>query len=208
VGEGLGDAAFLKHLLVDRNIDGFDVDDAGGTGKFPAYLKALPGRSGFRNLRGILVAADCDDTPDASFTEVRRALKKAGLPFPENHLGSGKGQGHSDLISSIVMLPFTTTGPTRGCLESLLLQSALERHATLATCIEPLCECVNVASWSKTSSRDKFRLRALIAAAYPDDPNYGLQYALKPDLGLIPLNHRCFDLVATAISNFKAEALR
>jgi hypothetical protein len=208
VGEGKGDSAFVTHLLANRAIEGFEVDEAGGTGHFPEYLKALPGRSGFRDLKGLLVVADCDDSPDDSFTAIRKALKKAGLPFPERHLELGQGQGHTNLVTSIMMLPFAATGPTRGCLETLLFIAASEQHPEIAACVDPTCQCVNTAAWTKPTAIDKFKLRVLIGAAHRDDPNFGLQYALDPGHNLIPLGHPAFTPAADAISAFRAAVLR
>jgi hypothetical protein len=205
VGEGKGDCAFFKYLCADRNIVGVEFDEAGGTGKFESYLKALPSRSGFGRLLGLIVAVDCDDGPDAALAEARRSIKKAGLPYPDNHLQI-KRNNDSPLKVSIMMIPFSDNGPIRGCLETLLLQSAVE-HLPISRCIEDHCECVATRDWPKISSVHKFKLRSLLAAAWPDDPNIGLQYAVSPSKNLIPLGNRCFDTIAVAIESLKNDMI-
>jgi hypothetical protein len=42
----------------------------------------------------------------------------------------------------------------------------------------------------------------MISAAWPDDPNLGLQYALNPEKNLIPLDAACFDEIADELKKF------
>jgi hypothetical protein len=194
VGEGAGDAAFFAHLCDMHTIPGFQCLDAGGSGKFEQYLKDLPALSGFRkNCRLLLVVGDNEDEPDKSFIRIRTALKKAKLPAPNASLQLVK-HTTEDLQVVIMMLPLTAEGESsKGCLETVLLRCAFEHNPEIARCIPSFGECIEVGKWTKSTHVDKFKLRALLAAAFPDDPNFGLQYALSPQHDVIPLKHKSLD---------------
>jgi hypothetical protein len=139
------------------------------------------------------VVADCDDSPSDRFTEVRRAIKKAKqLPIPQNAFDLKKEPNKPAVL--VIMIPFTPPGtPNQGCLESLLLQSANAHLAQYVSCVDQFCQCVGSHTWTQRSHVDKLRLRALLSAAWEDDPNLGLPYALNPIKNLIPLNHNSLD---------------
>ena len=54
------------------------------------------------------------------------------------------------------------------------------------------------------SHADRFRLRALLAAVFRKDPNFGLQCALDPRHGAIPLNHSSFDGIVRFLKGIAA----
>ncbi|MFZ1919189.1 MAG: DUF3226 domain-containing protein [Terriglobales bacterium] len=192
VGEGAGDQAFFRHLCDVHGIGPVQVLDAGGTGKLEEFLKSLPTRTGFRKCKMLVVVGDNDDAPDERFKQIRIFLKRAKvLPVPENPFQVKYTTGDLKLV--VIMLPFDDArNRTRGCLETLLIPSAFEHLPEIAKCIPAFGECIGVGRWPNGSHVDKFRLRALLAAAFPDNPNFGLQYALHPDRNVIPLDHQCF----------------
>jgi hypothetical protein len=194
VGEGAGDAAFFTHLCSEHAIPGFQCLDAGGSGKFEQYLKDLPALSGFRkNCRLLVVVGDNEDAPEKSFIRIRSALKKAKLPAPNNPLEVLK-HTTDDLRVVVIMLPLTDKGESsKGCLETVLLEGTFEHNPDIAKCIPDFGACIGVGKWANTAHSDKFRLRALLAAAFPDNPNFGLQYALNPEHGVIPLKHKSLE---------------
>lgn len=199
VGEGAGDEKFFRYLCAAHAIVGFQSLDAGGTGKLEQFLKDLPARTGFRKCKALVVVGDNDDAPADSFKKIRLAVKRAKLPFPGNPLQIVK-HTTSDLHVVIMMIPFDANGnSTRGCLETLLLQSASQQLPAIAGCIPAFGQCVGVPNWANRSHADKFSLRAILAAAFPHDPNFGLQYALDPAHGVIPLTHVCFGDIVTFI---------
>jgi hypothetical protein len=193
VVEGAGDAAFFTHLCAVNNIRGFQCLDAGGRDNFEQYLKDLRTITGFNTkCKLLLVVGDNDDRLEDSFKRVRLAVKKAKLPVPDKAQQILKWTTH-DLRLGIVMIPFNDAGDSiKGCLETLLLASAFERNDQIAKCIPAFGTCIGADTWANGSHVDKFKLRALLAAVFPDDPNFGLQFALKPDHGVIPLDHASF----------------
>lgn len=193
VGEGAGDAAFFTYLCQVHNLLGFQSLDAGGVTKFERFLKDLPSMTGFRKqCKLLLVVGDNDDGVDDAFKFVRTSIKKAKLPCPDNPLQIVQ-HTTDDLRVAVMMIPFDATGRKRGCLETLLLQSAVEHRPEIANCLPAFSTCIGVESWPNRSHGDKFRLRAFLAAAFRDDPNFGLQYALNPEHDVIPLTHECFN---------------
>jgi hypothetical protein len=205
VGEGAGDAMFFNHLCAVHAIPGFQCLDAGGTGNFEQYLKDLPALTGFlKNCKILVIVGDNDDTPDDRFKEIRLAVKRASthlgrrspsivLPVPDNPFQIVK-YTTSDLRVVIAMLPFDANeNRTKGCLETLLLQSASAKNPGIAACVPAFGTCIGVEGWPNGSHVDKFKLRAILAAAFPHDPNFGLQYALNPAHDVIPLTHIALD---------------
>jgi AAA ATPase domain len=104
----------------------------------------------------------------------------------------------------VLMIPFDASGPLSGCLETVLLPAATAHLAKHVSCLDTWCKCIGIWQLSK-SHHDKVRLRSLLSAAYPEDPNIGLQYAISPSKDLIPLSHSCFDLLANRIKDLPNE---
>jgi hypothetical protein len=193
VGEGAGDAAFFTYLCQVHKIGGFQCLQAGGEAKFEQFLKDLRTITGFKTkCKVLIVVGDNDDKTDAAFKRVRLAVKRANLPVPDKPQQIMKWTTN-DLRVGIVMIPFNTAGDSvKGCLETLLLEAAFERNERVAKCIPSFEKCIGADNWPNGSHNAKFKLRALLAAVFPDDPNFGLQYALKPACGVIPLEHKSF----------------
>ena len=181
VCEGAGDAAFFTHLCAVHEIEGFQCLDAGGETKFEQYVKDLRTITGFnRTCKLLLVVGDNDDKANAKFDNIRKALKKAKVPAPDNPFDVLKWTT-DELRVAIMMLPFDNDRKSvKGCLETILLVSAIAKNQALANCVTPFEICVGANVWPSSSHADKFRLRALLAAIFRDDPNFGLQYALAP----------------------------
>jgi hypothetical protein len=200
VGEGESDAAFLKLLCESRGIIGFEIRAASGNMSFKPFLTAVKGIAGSR-LRSVILVADNDETPDESFRSVRNQIPDEWA-HPNNPLEKAQRPGTPRIV--VAMVPFPTIGASsHGCLESMLLQAAEPTLPQQTACLNAYCDCIGVDNWNRTA-RDKMRLRCLMSASYPDDPNAGTPYSLKPDRGLIPLSHVYFDELAGLLSNFDA----
>ena len=195
VGEGAGDAALIRYLAEARSISGFQVEDAGGSSKFQAFIEGLSARPGFNRLKGLVVVADADNGADDSFKNIRSQIKAARIPCSHAPYVVAR-LPQVTYATYVLMIPFSASGGSltarTGALETMLLPSAEAHLGGHLECLDAWCECVQMSGWSRTH-RDKARLRSLIAASHPDDPNIGLQYALSPNKGLIPLDHESFD---------------
>lgn len=200
VGEGVSDAAFFKFLCQERAINGFEIHGVSGNSSFGNFLKAAKGLTGNKNkLKSIILVADNDETPDASFKNVRSQIPD-GWGHPNQPLE--KAQRPDTPFIVIIMFPFPRIGASsHGCLESMLLQAAQPTLAAQTACLETFCACIGTTAWNITA-RDKMRLQCLMSASFPEDPNAGIQYSLRPDRGLIPLTHAYFNELADLLTNF------
>jgi hypothetical protein len=202
VGEGKGDASFFKHLCSIRHIEGFQIEAADGAGKLQAYLSGLSSRTDFGRVKAIIVVGDNDETPVDSFNQVAKQLKKAKLPVPQEPLKVKRIKPEGIAIA-VMMIPYTfAAGPTKGCLESLLLPAIEQHKPEVKVCVDTYSTCL--AGNLTKNKQDKFRVRCSIAAMWPEDPNFGLQYALDPAKNMIPLDNPVFDEVAQFLSGFPA----
>jgi hypothetical protein len=203
VGEGQGDAAFVRHLCAVRGIDtdNFQIEDAGGTGKFEAYIGGLRFRPNFDRTKGLLIVGDNDDSPDDNFGNIQNYLKKGKLPRPAHRLQVARHTADG-LAVVVMMLPYTIAGgATRGSLETLLLRSVNDGNPVIAGCVDVYRGCIPAAGRTKNQD-DKFRLRCFLTALWVDDPNISLQYAISPAKHLIDLSHESFNEVAAFLQGF------
>ena len=206
IGEGAQDEAFLRHLLQNRNILGYQVgfpsredSRSGGRGGFGEVLSGLRVRPDFKNIRAVVLLSDNDENPDTSFNEVKAQINEAGgFSVPTQPLNVVQTPDHPDLVT--VMLPWTDQ---IGCLETLCLPSTLEAWPNLRPCIEEYSRCTDVGTWPK-SKQSKMQLRSIFSAACKTDPNTSLTYAWSRNPPLIPLGHHSFDQLADFLRTFKA----
>jgi hypothetical protein len=166
-------------------------------------LKGLQARTGFNRLKGLLIIADNDETPDDSFKNVQRQIEKAKLPRPLTPLQKAIRTNFPCAVV-VLMLPYPNVGAdSHGCLETLLLPAAERNLPNQQACVRIYRECVVGCGgqWSKTAS-SKMHLRCLLSASCPEDPNISLRHALRPERNLIPLTDPIFDPVASILIHF------
>lgn len=202
VGEGSGDTEFFKHLCVLHGLDNFQIESINGK-NFEKYFEIVQKRPGVSRLKLLLVVGDCDETPDQSFQLIRKQLKKQKLPYPLRHLEIARWPNHDDKFAvAVMMLPFSVqAGPRVGCLETLILEAARSHLPRFDPCIDAYCRCIGIDNWPKITSVEKLKLRVLLSAASPDEPNVSLGSALNPDRQLIPLNHAAFNDITEFLRN-------
>jgi hypothetical protein len=199
IGEGDGDSTFLKYLCQVRGIGDYQFWSAKGNTDFGQAMRAVIGATGSSRLESVILVADNDETPGDNFASVRRQIPDA-WPRPNNPLERARRNGAPNVV--ILMIPYPRIGDSsHGCLESMLLQAAEAQLVAQVDCLNAYCDCIGTNQWTRTS-RDKMRLRCLVSASYPEDPNAGLQYSLKPDRNLIPLTHSYFDDMEFLLRHF------
>lgn len=157
----------------------------------------------FGECNSILLISDNDESAGDSFKQIKDQLQNIGFPSPAHPLEIVKKKDYPSI--GILMLPHPApVNDTRGCLETLLIQAMPSANPKQAACVDQMSVCVDIASWPKQNSRDKFKVRCLISSVWSDDPMYGLNLCFSPQKNLIPLGHAAFDEVALVLRHFKA----
>lgn len=220
--EGRADDAFLKYLLAHREIEGLEIRECHD--KTESQQKETYGYRHFanrlRNLRvgteldvrqykSILIVADNDEKPADRFTEIANQIRDAEeytIPTkPREPSPSGKLPP-----ISVLLLPWDNIP---GCLETLLLESAIDHVPDFAECVETFLGCVKATTkdgW-KQNNISKLRLRSLLGASCKDNPGIGINLAWSDDntkhakdKKLIPLGHACFNRIAEYLRSLAA----
>jgi len=205
--EGQGDQAFFVNLIRTRSLPGFSVvfpsdkpeqGIPGGVDGFAGRLRALRAERDFSKIEGLLVVADNDSRPEASFTRVQQQLTEAGgYPVPTQPLEVARGESGPWVV--VMMLPWIGQP---GNLETLCVKAMRGAWPEAAVCLEEFCRCTSTSRWD-LSKQSKMRLRAMISAVCESDPNTSLVYAWNRPQNLIPLNDAVFDEIAAYLSDFK-----
>lgn len=211
VCEGVSDAAFVRPLLIARQLDGYEVRYTGeaspsgtsGIDMFRAFFEALPAIEGFYDLKHIVVVGDCDEDPNAHRNYIRQQIGDAVLDaippatlavpaaanVPNNHQPSpGSPAVH------LFMLP---ADGEQGCLESLCLAAATAVAKDVRDCVDALADCSGASQWS-ASKVAKMKLQALLSSTHKRNPALPL-YRVWIEHGAdqrIPLSDSVFDPLA------------
>lgn len=201
--EGKSDASFIRRLLNERKLTGFQIGfpnqttaRAFGKDAFGSYLEFLKPRRGFNGLRHLVVLADADENPESSLSSVQEHLRKAQFAAPDEVGRTNREQSPS---VTILMLP----GPnSKGNLETLLLQ-AVQDHA-LAKCFEEYRRCCGIDGWP-IGAGSKAMLTAIIAATCRKNPSCSLTWMWGQEGNPISLTHTAFDALVLALTDIAAK---
>jgi hypothetical protein len=199
LAEGEEDAAFARELIAKRNISiKFDVSpniDVGGTGGNSGFYDSSIASEpiiGFPDVKNVVILADNDDDPSASFKNVCDQIEKARS---EGNLNRDWGKATSpgtkaagDPSVSIWMWP---SAGKKGCLETLFWQVVCAKYAKEAKCIDVACKCAGADVWP-LSKLDKARFRCFVALVCKKNPAIGFGNFLRDFPALIPMTHRAF----------------
>jgi hypothetical protein len=210
------DAEFFTHLIRDRRLPDFRVTSAGyvarapsgreGVGYLTPALDALPAIPNFQSLKGILIAADNDSDPSATFADVQRAIRATadmspGVRYeaPQNPLS----KAGSNPAIVIMMVPWIAIP---GALESLCLRSAIAKRPQLSQPVDDFAQAcgVNANNGWPIVKEQKMRLRALISAAHRDNPYISPAWVWREGTDLVPLSDGSFDQIANFLAGFAA----
>ena len=205
LSEGKSDASFLTHLIGQRDVAalhiGFPTDITGGFGKtgFGKFLASLPARTGFENLKSILLLYDNDDDPHAAFMAVR-ALVSPGDPYSIPATPMNLAEAEKNKVR-LMFVPMPEVGQP-GTLETLLLQSATA-SADALRCVDDLVKCAECASWPPSAAA-KMRLRCLIAVKCQGHSDITLTHVWGKAGNPIDLTHACFDELVQTVRDVVA----
>ncbi|MEW6245090.1 MAG: DUF3226 domain-containing protein [Nitrospirota bacterium] len=206
VGEGEDDEAFFRHLVEQRNLNGFQVafpgkpeSDTGGKKGFGQLLVALRVLEGFEKISGIVIVTDSDDDAGSAFAKLREQIESAETyPVPDRPFTIATRGGSPDI--AVVLLP---EADQPGNLETLCLGAALDKWFSLRPCVEDFVRCTNAESWPK-SKLSKLQMRCFLSAACKSDPYTPLKWAWSRPETLIPLDHSAFDRITSFLNSFRA----
>jgi hypothetical protein len=205
--EGESDRRFFDLLTKERGLPKFQVcfpgsaiGEPGGRTKFGKYLAGMKVASEFDKIEAVLIVADNDDRPRASFTEVRKQIRLAGdYGVPESPLSVVKAEGFSAVV--VMMLPFNGAGPIRGNLESLCLQ-ATSWQPEIRPHLDRFISGTPASSWTP-SKRAKAEAHCIIAATCKPNPEVTFAHHWQqPKQYRVPLTDRCFDQIADFLAAF------
>lgn len=200
--EGKQDRKFFEALFAAHNISGFLIEcpeekeeGAGGVDEYPSYFTGLIGRTR-PTLRGFIVTTDCDTNATTAFTKVADWLDQKGYTRPTAPL-TITAQPFNFAVMILTMPP----GMVDGCLETLLYPAATAKWASLVPCVDAFWNCIGVGS-RPANHESKVKLRALLAAAYPQNPNLTLVRIWDDPATALPLTTMNFNPLLAEIRNF------
>lgn len=213
VCEGEGDKAFFSHLIQERRLPEFDIFHpaeeegvAGGVTGYKDFLVALSVPLILRGTSGVLIVADNDIDPNASFGFVQQQIRDAaaivetdsgvtyGVPVAPMQVANGQG------LPPIVVMMFPWTGHP-GNLETICLDAVYAARPDLRECIDSYCVCSHTNGWD-ISKQSKMRLECLIATLCRSKPSTALRYAWSRPESIIPLEQASFNQVADVLRGF------
>jgi hypothetical protein len=213
VCEGEGDRAFFSHLIQERGLPEFDIFHpaqeegvAGGVTGYKDFLVALSVPLTLRQTSGVLIVADNDVEPNASFGFVQQQIRDAaaiveidsgstfGVPVAPMQVARGHG------LPPIVVMMFPWTDDP-GNLETICLDAVYAVRPDLRECIDSYCLCSHTSEWD-ISKQSKMRLECLIASLCRSKPSTALRYAWSRPESIIPLGQASFDRVADVLRGF------
>jgi len=202
VCEGHEDKFFFHHLIRERDLPSFHIWPSSGNGGFANAIRAFrAGRTKQYNaLRNILIVADNDENPAASFSNVCDHIEQlfGSGTRPSAPLEKTKTR---PIAVTVLMIPWTDVN---GHLERLCIESATEADKAIAGHVQTFMDLIFADRWASESRRGKAWLRTNLAARCSRDPFVPLGEVFREDQyrHLIPLNHRSFDRIADVLASF------
>jgi hypothetical protein len=209
--EGADDAEFFARLAHDRNLPEYHAECPKGAdqrcigkGGFARHLELM--KQGIPSgvpLRGIIVAADSDEDPHASFEDVQRSIQISGLRVPDQALEIMTNHSGFPFIA-VMMVPWHDR---RGNLERIIFEALSEIVPHLIPSVEQFRDSCGAQNRSE-SLQAKMLLRCLITVLNPRDPSVTLTNFLKsPEVCPIDYNHAAFSQLANFLTAFSQIAL-
>jgi hypothetical protein len=199
--EGKRDASFILHLAQQRGIVGIQVgfpvpvtSRLYGKDGFKDYLINLRARSGFKNLRHIVILRDADNSGDAAFEEVTRQIAQA-----ERYAVPGAPERESAGLPGITVR-LIPDGASPGNLDVLLLKSIDSTHP-LRVCFSSFFDCCGLGLLTDSKAA-KIKLTTIIAASCQRNSSCSLVWVWNEPGNPIPLNSPVFDGIADFLRHF------
>ena len=168
-----------------------------GVSAYPAHLRALQTSGDIRSVSRLLIVADNDSDPAATYRGLRKRLREVRFHLPESPLEIGDGPPKI----AALMLPWSDQP---GCLETLMLEAVFALRPRLEDCVKEHCKCCTPDSLDWPISRlSKSRLHAIIAGCCKE-PAASLAFVWSKDGNPIPIDSAAFDRIAEFLKTFAA----
>jgi hypothetical protein len=205
--EGPKDRLFFHRLIHARNLPGFHLfhsggrTDRGGNSRFAEAIRAfqISRTKTYNSLRDIVIVADNDETPDASFQNVRNQIE---VVFGSRTAPAEPLRRTTNVKPAISVLMIPWTGQI-GHLEKLCMDSANAADRGVGDKVDTFMAMIAAERWKNESRFAKAWLRSNLAARCAD-PFVPLGHVFEEQkyLKLIPVDHTSFDNIANFLGSF------
>jgi hypothetical protein len=206
IGEGYEDAIFASQIIRTpaRLLPHFDVwanEDLGKIGGNSGFRKSAAAADIKRNfplVTDVVILADNDEDPQASFasvcSQIRNAKQNGQLKRNWAIPTAPATKQAGDPSVSVWMFPAPGQA---GCLETLLWTAIQNQRGNTANvaCVEAALRCTGANQWPK-SKQDKARVRAFLSLVCRDNPSATFNNLWRDFPDLIPMNQAAFTPVA------------
>ena len=201
--EGYEDAAFFKRLIAVRGLPPAIVIEAGGNTVFRKALNdfKVSKTRVFNSLEKILVVADNDEDPAASFANVRTQIEQMFGNGTAPNAPLQKKVTRSPTLQieiSVLMVPWTGE---KGHLEKMCVEAARESNRQIGNHVDTFLDLIHAANWANESRHGKAWLRTNLAARSDRDPFVALGDVFNDPRyqPLIPVDHPSFNPIADTL---------
>jgi len=182
--EGKDECNFFKALLKRMNVEGVQIVDIGGKGKFPSEIRLLNNMDGFGEISTIGFVRDAEmNTAESAFDSVTGVLRKLDLPTP------GKPGEITTTGSPRVSIFIMPDNAGKGMLEDLCLRTIAEERSY--ACVDAYIQCFS--EFLPEAKKERFnepkaRVLAYLATRIPVVNSLGL----AAQKGFWQLEHESF----------------
>jgi hypothetical protein len=208
--EGFEDSAFATAVLLLRNprlpemeVDSVDnIGDYKGKDGFEDAIVAATGKRGFRAITDVILLADNDENPDASFNHILNQIQRANARGIQKSWAVPNAPGErasGDPSVSIWMWP---EPGTPGCMETLLWRVITKKHAAKAKCIEQATSCMEANNWP-IQKQDKAKVRAFLALHNRRSPLVRFDVLWRDYSDILPIDRVEFNAFAAFLRSFR-----
>jgi hypothetical protein len=162
--------------------------------------------TGFSKIKHVVIVADDDRLADNRFAQVVNQVREIAatssprfaIPAQERVRATLNIANTSTVDVTVAMIPWTGTP---GVLETLLLPAARAASAVVAQGLDAFVQHCGVNAWALEASRNKMKLRCLLAAAHEDNPGIGVGKVWSDAEHLIPIDHPSLKQMVDFISS-------
>lgn len=192
--EGPDDKRFFEALLNRSGISGFQVVHVAGVDNLRGRVRALKSQDEFKRVVAIGIVCDADDSREAAFRKICRALRAANLPVPPSPQTI---VGERPRVSAMIIPPDEDRAGRM--LEDLCLVAVADDPAM--NCVDEYFKCLEDQNvFQREGAIPKARLHAFLASR--ERP--GLRLGEAAEKNDIPLENPVFKPVTDFLRQLSA----